>query len=295
MVKIGEFAALIAALAWTISAFPFESASKKSSAMMVNIIRLFIAFIIMGVFLSFQNKFFIPVNIEKKSFIFLTLSGFTGFVIAGQLLLKAFTIIGAKITMIILTLVPPSAAVMGFVFLNETLSFKKILGICVTLFGISLVLASKKSNFKIANEKKYLGVIYAILSAISQGAGMVLAKYGLQGVDDAYSATQVRVIGGLLGFIPIIFVTNSFLPIIKVFKNFSILKIIIFGAIVNVIGVIFSIVSIKNIYTGVSATLMAVSPILMIPAAYFVFKQRTNFLEILGAIIGVTGVAILFN
>lgn len=294
MLKTGEFAALGAALCWTICSIAFESASRKTGSLPVNFLRIFIAFIFMGIILSFKKISFIPIEATNNAWFFLSVSGIIGFVIGDQLLFKSFTIIGSKIAMIIMTFVPPCTVILGSIFLNEYLTTYKLLAIAITIIGILIVILNKKTDFKLDNKKKHIGFLFAFIGAVSQASGMILAKTGLENIE-AYTGTQIRLIGGLIGFIPLILFTRSYKNIINAIKNIPAFKTILFGTVITLIGVMLSLVSIQNTYTGISATLMAVSPIMMIPATYIAFKQKTNFIEILGASIGLIGIAILFN
>lgn len=295
MFRIGEFSALITAVCWTICSIAFESASKKTSALAVNFLRLFIAFLVIGLFLFFRSSHFVPYELPANSWIYLSISGIIGFVLGDQLLIKSFTMIGSKLAIIIMTLVPPATAILGFIFLKEVLSFVKVLGIVITIAGILVVILNKKSNFMINTNKRYLGYFYAFIGAISQATGIILSKFGLEGID-AISATQIRLSAGLLAFIPILLISKNYKLIIDAVKNRVAFNHILIGTVVGpIIGVVLSLVSIQYTKTGIAATLMAVSPILMIPATVIAFKQKTNYLEILGALIGLTGIAILFN
>lgn len=295
MLKIGEFSALITAVCWTICAIAFESASKKTSALAVNFLRLFIAFLVIGLILVFKSSHFIPYQLSSNAWIYLSISGIIGFVLGDQLLIKSFTMIGSKLAIIIMTLVPPTTAVLGFIFLDEVLSLVKVLGITITICGILVVILNKKSNFMLNTNKKYLGYFYAFIGAISQATGIILSKFGLEGID-AISATQIRLSAGLLVFIPILLISKNYKLIIEAVKNRVAFNHILIGTVVGpIIGVVLSLVSIQYTKTGIAATLMAVSPILMIPATVIAFKQKTNYIEIIGALVGLAGIAILFN
>lgn len=60
-------------------------------------------------------------------------------------------------------------------------------------------------NIKKEGEKLHLshslhGIIFALLGALGQAAGLVLSKYGM-GDFNAFAATQIRVISGIVGFV----------------------------------------------------------------------------------------------
>ena len=60
------------------------------------------------------------------------------------------------------------------------------------------------------------------------------------------------------------------------------------------LGVSFSLIAVKYTETGVAATLMALAPVFIIPPAILIQKERVSTRAVLGAIVAVTGSALLF-
>ena len=60
------------------------------------------------------------------------------------------------------------------------------------------------------------------------------------------------------------------------------------------LGVSFSLLAVQNTSTGIAATIMSIVPVIIIPAAVLVFKEKINLKEVLGAMLAVGGVALLF-
>jgi drug/metabolite transporter (DMT)-like permease len=60
------------------------------------------------------------------------------------------------------------------------------------------------------------------------------------------------------------------------------------------LGVSFSLLAVQNTDTGIAATIMAIVPVLIIPPAVLIFKEKVNLKEIMGAMLAVGGVALLF-
>jgi len=60
------------------------------------------------------------------------------------------------------------------------------------------------------------------------------------------------------------------------------------------IGVTLSLVAVSNAQTGVAATIMAISPIILIPASAIIHKERITWRAVSGAVLAVGGVAMLF-
>jgi drug/metabolite transporter (DMT)-like permease len=76
----GELAALITAVFWTITALAFESASKKVGSLAVNILRLILGLVFLSIYVFISSGSFFPLNASMHTWIWLSLSGFIGFV-----------------------------------------------------------------------------------------------------------------------------------------------------------------------------------------------------------------------
>src|ERR1035437_9943246 len=103
---IGEFAALLTACCWTATALAFESASNKVGSIAVNLIRLLLAFCYLSIFTLITRNMALPLDATGSMWTWLSISGFIGFVIGDLFLFKAFSIIGSRISMLIMTIVP---------------------------------------------------------------------------------------------------------------------------------------------------------------------------------------------
>src|SRR5512145_1229191 len=127
----GELAALLVAVFWAITALAFESASRKVGSLPVNIIRLVIGMLFLTLLNFVIRGMPLPADASAHNWIWLSVSGFIGFVIGDFFLLKSFTIIGSWFAMLIMTLAPPMAAIFGWIILDEHLSMLAIAGILI--------------------------------------------------------------------------------------------------------------------------------------------------------------------
>ncbi|MCK5692241.1 MAG: DMT family transporter, partial [Bacteroidales bacterium] len=139
---LGEIAALLTAVCWTVTAMAFESAGKRVGALSLNLIRLLIGLIFLAFYNAIFNDGFIPTATGYQWF-WLALSGVVGFVLGDLFLFQAFILIGARISMLIMALVPPLTALIGWITLGEILSGIEFLGMGLTLLGIVLVISTK--------------------------------------------------------------------------------------------------------------------------------------------------------
>ena len=118
----GELAALATAVFWTITAMAFEVASRNIGSLAVNMIRLVLAFIFLSAFNLIARGLIFPVDASVHAWVWLSVSGLIGFVFGDYFLFRAFAIISARIAMLIMTLVPPITAVIGWAILGETMT-----------------------------------------------------------------------------------------------------------------------------------------------------------------------------
>ncbi len=298
---LGEIAALLTAVFWTVTSMSFESAGKKIGSLQVNLIRLVIAFFIYGVVNYFRRGLILPVDASFESWLWLAASGLVGFVIGDLLLFQSFVVIGARIAMLIMALAPPITAFISWIVLGEVLSLMNWLGMMVTLAGISIVILKREKQedntsrkHKITTSYSIKGILLAFGGALGQGVGLVLSKKGM-GEYDAFAASHIRVITGMIGFAVIILVTKRYGKIWKALQHKSAMKRVALGSVFGpFLGVSFSLLAIQHTQAGIAASIMSIVPVLIIPPAIFLFHEKLNWKEIIGAVITVGGVAIFF-
>ncbi|MCU4177335.1 DMT family transporter [Carboxylicivirga sp. N1Y90] len=295
MAHKGELAALVTAVCWTFTSLAFESAGKKVGSMSVNLIRLVMAVFLLGTLSYIRFGYFFPEGASSYQWIWLSVSGLVGFVIGDLLLFQAFVVIGARISMLVMALAPPLAALFGWVILGEQLSLGNVVGMVVTIIGISLVILGKPTKGKGLQVKYSLkGVLLAFGGATGQGLGLVLSKLGM-GDYDPVSATMIRVIAGVIGFSVLFIFTGHWPKVMKALRYGAAMLRISIGAFFGpFMGVSFSLLAVKYTTTGVASTIMAIVPVLIIPPAVLIFKERVTMKELLGSLLAVGGVVLLF-
>ena len=74
-----------------------------------------------------------------------------------------------------------------------------------------------------------------------------------------------------------------------------ILGLLALGALVGpVLGVSSSLFAIQHVELGIASTLIALTPVIILPISYFVFKEKVGWQAIVGTLLAIAGVAILF-
>lgn len=292
---LGEFAALLTAVFWTITSLSFESASNKVGSVAVNILRLIIGLMFLSAFNLIRRGLIFPFDASPDNWKWLSLSGLVGFVFGDLFLFKSYTMIGSRFSMLIMTLVPPITAFSSFVILGERLTLFHYLGMTLTFTGIALAIFSmpgKGEKFSLKLSPK--GILYAFGGAVGQALGLVLSKFGMKDYDP-FAATQIRIIAGLAGYILLVTFLARWSNVIKATSNKSAMISTSIGSFFGpFLGVSFSLVAIKYTEAGIASTIMALVPVFIIIPAVVLYKQKVTLSEILGAVISVAGVALFF-
>ncbi|MGD1046156.1 MAG: DMT family transporter [Bacteroidota bacterium] len=290
----GELSALVTAVMWTGSALAFAAATTRVGSVYVNVVRLVAAVVFLFVTIV---VFGIQTNVSTAQVIFLSMSGFAGFVFGDTFYFKSFEYNSARISTLIMSAAPAMAALMAFLFLNETLSFTGILGMTITLAGIALVVLERKELSTHNIPISMVGVFYALLGALGQAGGMILAKGAFAyGPVNGFVATFIRAFAATLVLAPMNYFTGRFIKPREIFSNdreafhFTIL-----GSFLGpYLGVTFSLIAISLTDVAIAATIIALVPIIMLPMVWILFREKLSWRAIVGACVAVFGVGILF-
>jgi drug/metabolite transporter (DMT)-like permease len=300
---LGEFIALLTAVFWTITSLSFQQATRRVGSIPVNIIRLMIAMVIYAVISAFTRGMFLPFDAGAHQWIWMSVSGLVGFVFGDYFLLKSYEFISARITMLIMSLSAPMASFISWLVLGETMNALSLFAMFITIFGITLVITEKKipTEEDLGKKSRKLqfsfspkGLIFAFLGTIGQASGLVLSKYGMRDYN-VFAATQIRIIAGAFGFVILVTTINRWSKVKLAATDTKSMKFIMIGSIFGpFLGVYASLLAIKFTTIGIASTIMAIIPVLIIPPAILLYKEKVTLKEVIGALIALSGVVLFF-
>jgi drug/metabolite transporter (DMT)-like permease len=294
MPYLGEIAALATAILWSGTSIAFSEASIRVNTVYVNITRMAIAILCLGITMLIFN---IEIDLSFSQIMFLSISGFVGLVVGDTFLFKAYQNIGARLGMLIMALAPAIAAFLAFLFLGEKISFLSILGIIITIAGIAVVVFERQeipsSKYKIDKA----GIFYAFMGAVGQAVGLIFAKFAMnEGAINGFTASFMRLFSAVIILYPMAALAKKFQKPVAVFsKNKKAFVYTVVGSILGpFLGITLSMISITYAKVGIASTLMATSPIIMLPMVKYYYKENLSWKSVLGAFIAVGGIAMLF-
>ncbi|MDA3927551.1 MAG: DMT family transporter [Prolixibacteraceae bacterium] len=292
---VGEFAGLATAICWTATAMSFQVASRRIGSVSVNLIRLILAFLF---YLAYSKIFlnqWLPLDAPLEAWIYLSISGLIGFVLGDFFLFKSYEFISSKISMLIMTIAPPVAALLGWIMLGETFTLMNIIGMLLVLGGVSIVVLKKDSTEGIKKMRYPLkGIIFALLGAIGQGVGAVFSKKGM-GDYDPFASSQIRVITGIIGFVILISLMKRW-PMVKTgLSDKKASKALLIGSFFGpFLGVSLGMIAFKFTSLGIASTLMATVPVFILLPSHIILKEKLTLNEVMGAFLAVIGIVLFF-
>lgn len=292
---LGEIAALAAAVCWTVTALAFESAGRRIGSLAVNLIRLVIALVLLTAFCAIQRGRALPTDASGFQWLILGLSGLVGFTFGDLCLFRALVVLGARLSMLLMAMVPPMTALLGLVFLGERLTPFHWVGMAVTVSGVTLVVAGRPTAGQGPGSRLPLtGLLLGLGGALGQAVGLILSKIGVLGYHP-FAATQIRVIVGAAGFAAIFAVIGWFPRVIAGLKDRRALAQTSLGGLFGpFLGVSLSLIAVKHAHAGVAATLMGLVPVLILVPSVWLGRERLTARAVVGALVAVAGSALLF-
>ena len=293
MPHLGEITSLLTACCWSFSSYIFTAAANRIGSVQINIDRMILAVIILFATITLAG---ISIDLSNNQILNLSISGIIGLVIGDTFLFKAFTMIGTRLSMLLMSLTPAMSAILAYFFLSEKIVMLGIIGMIITLFGIVLVVFDRKEK-DASHSKRGLGIVYGILGALGQAVGMIFAKLAFEESNiNGFLATFVRLFSAAILILPVSILLRRYKNPIKLYSADRKGLILTFGGTFfgPFLGITLSLISIANTSVGIASTLMATVPVIMLPIGKFVFKDQITIKAVIGAVIAVAGIAILF-
>jgi len=297
---VGPLAALGTAVCWVFSALAFAAAGRRIGSLTVNLIRLPVAFALLAAWGAASRGHPLPDDASAHAWLWLSISGLVGFSFGDLCLFRAFVVLGPRLSSLVMSLAPPIAALTGWLLLGETLAPRDLLGIGLTVCGIGWAALEPHGPARAAEARvpagvSPLGLLLALGGAVGQGGGLVLSKLGL-GSYDPFSGTQIRVIAGFVGFAALLAALGCWRRVPAALSDRRALGLTGLGAFFGpFLGVSLSLLAVQHTASGIAASIMATSPILIIPAVVLFQRERVGIAGVGGAVLAVAGVALLFQ
>lgn len=297
MNPVGIAAALATAFSWAACAMFFTSASRRIGSFSMNNWRvLFGAALLFAIHACLSGELF-P-SATARQWTLLLASGMVGVFVGDLFLFQSYLDIGPRQGLLIFNANPFFTAMIAWPVLGERLGALAWLGMAVTVGGTLWVLSEENPEGGGRPLHHGRGIAFALLAALCQSIGFVIAKPAITGADglDPLAASLIRVGAAVGGFWIASLVRGELPRVIGDFRNRAAMLYLLGGAITGpVVGIWLSLTALKLIPAGIAATLMATMPVVILPFVIFFYGERVSWRAAVGAAVAIAGVAILVN
>lgn len=308
--------ALITTLLWSSCVIAARRSVQQLGENQANLARIVLALGVLGAIAHGLGQ-----GLGGGGLYYFILSGVVGFGLGDIGIFYALPRIGSRLTLLMAQCIAaPIAGFLEWFWLGTTISGMQVLAIAIILCGIVMALWRDGEPLpgleQIAYGRRYMaGLLFGLLAAFGQGAGAVLSRkaYSLGDVDAVAShsvldsllwgatAGYQRLIGGtvvVLVFFLLSYVIRSWrsYPDASA-KNVSSIKKCGFVALNAAAGPVFGIIffqwALATTPSAVVQPIVAMTPIVVLPMAWWWEGDRPKARSVLGALLSVAGVILL--
>lgn len=295
--RLGALAALGTAALWTGSYTAFTLAVRRIGADALNRLRLLFALVLLVATHLILTGTLIPLEAEPSRWLWLSLSGVIGFAIGDAFLYRALFHLGAHRTSMLAALVPVVSTLLAWAAFGERLGWTEVVASAGVVGGILLVLAGRRTDAKPGTAKGSLklGLLFALGAVVAQATRYLLSVEGMRGGFPPVSTNLIQILAATVAAWAVAGRNRGWARTFEALRDRRAAVATGVGSVFGpFLGVTFSLVALANASVGVASTLMAVTPVFLLPVSPLAFGERPTWRAYVGTALTVAGVAALF-
>jgi len=304
----GEVACLTAALLWAVSLAIFRSSIATHGARAINLAKCALAAVLQGATVLALGQTGSLWTAPARDLALLAASGLIGLALGDTALFAAVTRIGLHRTLLLQTLSPVFAAVIAALWQAERPSTLQAVGAAIVLVGVGVVVAPSRAKLRGSDGLSPAsgkaggpiswagaGVLLAILAALGQGGGLVLAKVGMAGTP-VVAASFLRLAAAAIGLAVVAAAGGQFHRLVLVARSRSDLVRVVpatfFG---TYLALFLMMAGVALAPASVAAVLLSTGPLFSLFIDRVVDKRPVTARGLVGTLLAIAGVAVLVN
>lgn len=297
----GELAALTAAALWACSSLFYGRT--RLSAWQINFGKNILASMILCVHLRIatfwagQSMF----AADLRTWTLLAVSSVIGIVIGDTFYFRSLQILGPRRALIVSTTSPLFATIAGWLVLEESLSPASLLGVVLTLAGITIVIAERTAAQETVGDfpaSVTRGVLMGLAAALCNAGGAMFSRLGTLGSDslsasgcDPLEATVIRVCVAASSSIAAGLATGALVSTARQSFHASALKTYLPAVVCGPwLGIWMSQVAYRHSPLAIAITLTCTTPLFVMPLLRVFYGYRISVRGVIGTIVALVGV-----
>jgi drug/metabolite transporter (DMT)-like permease len=292
---LGELAAVGTAVCWGCTSSLFTTAGRRMGSAPLNRLRLVAAAVLLGMTLWILRGSPWPSWATTRQISLLAASGLLGFAFGDGFYFRSLVILGPGRAALVMSLSPLFAAVLGWIFLDETLGPHAWTGMVITLAGLAAVLYGRARGDPHPEGSVPVGIVSGVLGALLASAGYILSKLALREGLDALSGTTIRVAAAAPAAWLLALVRGDSRRGLDALRDRVTLRTLLGGAFLGpFLGVSLSLLALQHTEAAVAAAIFSCFPLLAILLGARFHHEPITPRTALGAAVTVGGIMVLF-
>ena len=288
---LGEISCLSAAFCWAVAVTIFRGPIGRHGALAVNLFKCVLASAALLLTLALSSRLHWLYDAPRAELGWLILSSLTGIVIGDSALFAAVKRLGGHSPLLLQTFAPVFAVSLA-VLLGERLHPAQWAGAAVILSGVLLVVVSRR-NGDAGGALSLAGVAFALLAALGQGVGLVLAKMGMVTVP-AVPATLIRLGSAAAGMFVLLSVSGGLPGFGKLLGSVPTLKRVIPASLIGTyVAMMLMMLGASLTPASLAAVLLSMPPVFSLVVEAVVDRRRPGLGALAGTALSMIGVAVL--
>jgi drug/metabolite transporter (DMT)-like permease len=297
---IYQLAAIGAGICFALSPFFSMQAVKELGPTKFNRFRMSIVFVML-LMIAIANSSLTTELLDW--WLLIAASSLIGIFLGDTLLFFGLKRIGPRRNSVVFALNAPLTVLLGWLFLEESLSFYALLGTFTITTGVIIAIAFGRRTpslheFDSINGKLIVGVAITLGSALCQAVSLILIRPAMEAGVDSVSASMLRsgiaaLCLWILAYVNFIRSSKAPTPTPKLTLR-TFINIAISGFLAMGLGMSLLLFGLKGGETGIISTLSSISPFAALPILWIVMKKRPAANAWIGAVFVVSGTSMLF-
>ncbi|WP_367987994.1 DMT family transporter [Vibrio sp. NTOU-M3] len=239
-------------------------------------------------------------SVEVSAISAMMLSGFIGIFVGDTALFACLNRMGPRQAGLLFSCHAVFSAVLGYFLFSESMTSMELLGAALVFSGVLTAIffgrkGQTENKLETIKGHVWVGVALGLIAALCQALGGIIAKPVMQTAIDPVAASAMRMITAFVAHCLFLF-TGARLARATRPMNVRIFTITaINGFLAMAVGMTLILYALQQGNVGMVALLSSTTPIMLLPILWSYTKKRPNRYAWLGAVVAVTGTAILVS
>lgn len=293
---IHELAAVGAAFCWAATGLISQTPAQALGPFAFNRLRQTSVAVLLALIVLLSGR---AQGVLPNEFMTLATSGVVGIFIGDLMLYFCLLRVGPRRSGALFALNAPISAILGWLFLGETLSTAAIFGIVLTTLGVATAVLGRPGRsgthrFEAVKGSIWAAIAFGLLAATGQAVGSIIARPVMESGFDPMTGSLIRItVAVACLWVLMLFPSRHLKPYGPITAKVAFLT-LISGFLAMGVGMTLLLFALQGGKVGIVATLSALSPVVILPIIWIVTGDRPSGTSWIGALMAVAGMALIF-